>query len=106
MRFTETSCDEQDTEMDLAMTRFAVRAAYGASQLPRVAWYIGHGFVMGRLAERMRQPERQGRDLVLIPTPRAGPHLLYRDMAALSSGISPMWRLASIPFLRTMMVRC
>ena len=69
--------------MDSAMTRFAIRAAYGASQLPRVAWYIGHGFVMGRLAERMRQQERQRtRPRAHSDTPVPDRARLYRDMAA------------------------
>jgi hypothetical protein len=36
--------------------RIALRAAYGAMQLPRVAWYIGHGLAMRRLA-RAAQPK-------------------------------------------------
>ena len=31
------------------VSRFATRLAYGASQLPRVAWYLGHGVVMRQL---------------------------------------------------------
>ena len=26
------------------VSRFATRTAYGASQLPRVAWYVGHAW--------------------------------------------------------------
>ena len=38
------------------ISRFATRIAYGARQLPRLAWYLGHGMVMRRLsaAERRR----------------------------------------------------
>jgi len=28
------------------VSRFATRLAYGAGQLPRVAWYVGNGLVM------------------------------------------------------------
>src|ERR1700732_2470524 len=31
------------------------RAAYGASQLPRIAWYLGHGLAMTRIAQRARE---------------------------------------------------
>lgn len=33
------------------VSRFATRVAYGASQLPRVAWYVGHSVIMRRLSE-------------------------------------------------------
>jgi hypothetical protein len=37
--------------MSNLLPRIALRAAYGATQLPRVAWYIGHGLAMRRLAK-------------------------------------------------------
>jgi hypothetical protein len=33
------------------------RFAYGMSQLPRVAWYLGHGLVLRRLSEAARRRE-------------------------------------------------
>jgi 2-polyprenyl-3-methyl-5-hydroxy-6-metoxy-1,4-benzoquinol methylase len=36
--------------MSNPFSRIALRTAYGATQLPRVAWYMGHGFAMRRLA--------------------------------------------------------
>jgi hypothetical protein len=36
------------------LSRIAMRVAYGASQLPRVAWYVGHGLAMRRLAKAAR----------------------------------------------------
>ena len=47
---------------NLFETQFATRMAYGARQLPRVAWYIGHGMVMRRLSQaaRERAGKRQG----------------------------------------------
>ena len=58
--------------------------SYGLAQLPRVAWYLGHGYVMRRLAERFE------RDRVVRPAPAKGPRRpspvrakLYRDLAAL-----------------------
>jgi hypothetical protein len=37
--------------MPNSLSRIALRAAYCASQLPRVAWYIGHGLAVRRLAK-------------------------------------------------------
>ena len=31
------------------------RVVYGVSQLPRVAWYLGHGLALRRLAEAARR---------------------------------------------------
>ena len=38
--------------MSRPLSRLATRAAYGASQLPRIAWYLGHGLAMTRIAQR------------------------------------------------------
>ena len=64
------------------VSQFATRLAYGARQLPRVAWYIGHGMVMRRLSQAVR--ERAGQR----PQPRARVNVvdrrrLYADMAVL-----------------------
>src|SRR6202795_1127416 len=40
--------------MNRPLSRLATRAAYGASQLPRIAWYLGHGLAMTRIAQRAR----------------------------------------------------
>ena len=37
--------------MSTPLGRFATRVAYGATQLPRVAWYAGHGVAMRYLSE-------------------------------------------------------
>jgi hypothetical protein len=39
------------------LSRIALRAAYGAGQSPRVAWYVGHGLAMRRLAKAARGQE-------------------------------------------------
>lgn len=78
------------------IARFATRIAYGAGQLPRVAWYHGHGLVMRRLSEMAgagRSPPKAPGD---APVP--GRQRLYADMAALfrqdlanvEAGIYPM----------------
>jgi hypothetical protein len=37
-----------------SFSRFATRIAYGAIQLPRIVWYVGHGLAMRRLSEAAR----------------------------------------------------
>jgi ubiquinone/menaquinone biosynthesis C-methylase UbiE len=70
--------------MSSPVSQFATRIAYGARQLPRVAWYVGHGMVMRRLSQTVR--EREG------PSTRRAAHTegpvpdrrrLYADMATL-----------------------
>jgi ubiquinone/menaquinone biosynthesis C-methylase UbiE len=70
--------------MSNPLSSIATRVTYGASQLSRIVWYIGHGLIMRRLAE-----EAQRRD---NGTARQGAHAnapipdrrrLYADMAAL-----------------------
>ena len=43
--------------MSRPRSNLATRAAYGASQLPRIAWYLGHGLAMTRIAQRAREDE-------------------------------------------------
>ena len=50
------------------------RVAYGASQLPRIAWYVGHGLAERRLirggtATRWQQPRAHTN----LPVPDDGP---------------------------------
>ena len=66
------------------VSQLATRMAYGATQLPRVAWYIGHSLVMRRLSQAVREREGESR------RPKAhtdGPvpdrSRLYADMATL-----------------------
>ena len=61
----------------------ATRLAYGATQLPRVAWYVGHSLLVRQLSDEARR--RQGS--VRAPAQATGPvpdrKRLYADMAAL-----------------------
>jgi ubiquinone/menaquinone biosynthesis C-methylase UbiE len=66
------------------LARLATRVAYGAAQLPRVAWYVGHGFAMRYLSDEIRRREGDAarpRARTDAPVPARGE--LYRDMAAL-----------------------
>ncbi len=66
------------------VTRLATMAAYGARQLPRVAWYIGHSLLMRRLAEEARR--RGGADArprARTERPVPDRRRMYADMAVL-----------------------
>jgi ubiquinone/menaquinone biosynthesis C-methylase UbiE len=60
------------------------RVAYGMSQLPRIAWYLGHGLALRRLAEAARRsdaPKARRRGHSEAPVPDRS--RLYADMAKL-----------------------
>jgi ubiquinone/menaquinone biosynthesis C-methylase UbiE len=70
--------------MDGSLSQLATRAAYGARQLSRVAWYFGHGMVLRRLSEEARRREGESqrpRPHTDAPVPERG--RLYADMTAL-----------------------
>ena len=63
-----------------AFTRFA----YGASQLPRVAWYVAHGLVLRRLSERARAEDGEtARPSARTEAPVPARGRLYADMGRL-----------------------
>ena len=78
--------------------RFATRIAYGARQLPRVAWYIGHGMIMRKLSEAHRPAGDRARPRAHTrgPVPSRGQlyanmaALFRRDLANVEAGIYPM----------------
>jgi ubiquinone/menaquinone biosynthesis C-methylase UbiE len=70
------------------LARLATRVAYGATQLPRLAWYAGHGYAVQRLAAQQRRregieetPRRAGDNRA----PALSSQRLYGDMAELLS---------------------
>jgi ubiquinone/menaquinone biosynthesis C-methylase UbiE len=80
------------------LSRLITRAAYGASQLSRVAWYVGHGLAMRKLSEQAR---RGGESTRSRPhTDRAVPDrrrlfadmavLFQQDLANVEAGIYPL----------------
>jgi len=70
--------------MSSPLSRLVTRAAYGATQLPRVAWYVGHGFAMRYLADEARKREGEdARPRARTDAPVPDRSRLYRDMAAL-----------------------
>ena len=79
------------------MSRLATRLAYAATQLPRMAWYVGHGIVLRRLAEEARRREgaasrpagvARGPDSRRLYADMAG--LLARDLANVEAGTYPL----------------
>jgi ubiquinone/menaquinone biosynthesis C-methylase UbiE len=66
------------------VSRFATRLAYGGSQLPRIAWYLGHSMVLRQLSEiARRRPAARTRPPVFTGAPVPDRQRLYADMAAL-----------------------
>ena len=61
----------------------ATRIAYGARQLPRVAWYVGHSEVMRRLSEAARRGGESARPKARTDAPVPERSRLYADMARL-----------------------
>jgi len=75
------------------------RVAYCVGQLPRVAWYVGHGLVLRRLSEAARRRDGAGsRPRVRVDGPVPDRDRIYADMARLflqdlanvESGIYPL----------------
>jgi len=81
------------------VAQLTTRLAYGATQLSRVAWYVGHGEIMRRLSQRVR--ERDGEKARPKPqTDRPVPErrrlfadmakLFQQDLANVEAGIYPL----------------
>jgi Methyltransferase domain len=88
-----------DRTENFPVSRFLTRVAYGLSQLPRVAWYVGHGLAVRRLSEaareRMGSKARRGghtnapvpdRSRIYVDMAR----LFMRDLANVEAGIYPL----------------
>jgi ubiquinone/menaquinone biosynthesis C-methylase UbiE len=70
--------------MSHPLSSLATRVAYGVSQLPRVAWYVGHSLAVRRLSEAARQPDdRKVRPRAHTNAPVPDRRRLYADMAIL-----------------------
>ena len=83
--------------MSHPLPRLATRVAYASRQLPRMAWYAGHLYIMRRLAEQLRQQEgetaRQKRRSDRRIEQRLNADmaaLLERDLANVEAGIYPI----------------
>jgi ubiquinone/menaquinone biosynthesis C-methylase UbiE len=70
--------------MTSPLARFATRVAYGATQLPRVAWYAGHGMAMRYLSDEVRRREgERARPRARTDAPVPDRSRLYADMLRL-----------------------
>ena len=85
--------------MSSPLSRIATRVAYGASQLPRVAWYVGHNIAMRRLAEEAKRRDgsaAQQTNNVKAPLPDRSrlyadiADLLRQDLANVEAGLYPL----------------
>jgi ubiquinone/menaquinone biosynthesis C-methylase UbiE len=66
------------------LAQAVTRAAYGARQLPRVVWYVGHSLVLRELADTVRQGEKpKARRRVHTSGPVPDRKQIYADMAKL-----------------------
>ena len=85
--------------MSNPVTRFAKRAAYGARQLPRLAWYAAHAATVSRLAKRVQEEEgesKRPRAHTAAPVPDRSrvyediAALFWQDLANVETGIYPL----------------
>jgi ubiquinone/menaquinone biosynthesis C-methylase UbiE len=85
--------------MSSPLSRLATRVAYGASQLPRVAWYVGHNIAMRRLAEEAKRRDgsaAQQTNNIKAPLPDRSrlyadiADLLRQDLANVEAGLYPL----------------
>jgi ubiquinone/menaquinone biosynthesis C-methylase UbiE len=84
--------------MDTPLSRFSLRLAYAANQLPRLAWYAGHDVMFRRLAARARETGRSRRPPAQSRVPAPGERRIYADMfnllqqdlANVEAGIYPL----------------
>src|SRR5690242_20666920 len=66
------------------LSSISTRMAYGATQLPRVPWYLGHGLAVRQLSRRARRSAGESvRPPARTNLPVPDRWRLYRDMAAL-----------------------
>jgi ubiquinone/menaquinone biosynthesis C-methylase UbiE len=83
--------------MNGPLSRFATRVAYASRQLPRMAWYAGHVYVMRWLEQQVRQQEGENPRSTRRSDPRLKGRLnddmvalLEQDLANVEAGIYPL----------------
>src|SRR5215210_5157242 len=72
--------------MDTPLTLAATRAAYAASQLSRVAWYVAHGLIMNQASRLAREADGES------ARPRARPNKPVPDRARLFSDMAILFQ--------------
>src|ERR1700728_531237 len=81
--------------MSNPLSRVTTRVVYGASQLPRIAWYIGHSLAVRRLSGGAGRRVRPGAHTNLPVPDRKRLYadmaiLLQQDLANIEAGIYPL----------------
>src|SRR6202161_4284838 len=83
--------------MSNPLSRVTTRVVYGASQLPRIAWYVGHSLAVPRLSETApRHDKARPRAHTNLPVPDRQrlyadmAILLQQDLANVEAGLYPM----------------
>ena len=85
--------------MPFRLSRYAMQAAYGVTQLPRVAWYVGHSLLLRELADTTRKREeprarRRTRTTTSVPDRKRiyadMAKLFFQDLANVEAGIYPI----------------
>ena len=69
--------------MSSPLSRVTTQVVYGASQLPRIAWYIGHGLAVRRLSDWAERRVNKARPRAHTNLPVPDRKRLYADMAIL-----------------------
>src|ERR1700685_3070515 len=81
------------------IARINTRVAYGASQLPRIAWYVGHSLAvrwLSQAAQRRDGKKARRRAHTNLPVPDRGrlyadmAILLQQDLANIEAGLYPL----------------
>src|SRR5580704_2346217 len=85
--------------MSNPLSRVTTRVAYGASQLPRIAWYVGHSLAvrwLSQAAQRRDGKKARRRAHTNLPVPDRGrlyadmAILLQQDLANIEAGLYPL----------------
>ena len=86
-------------QMPFRLSRATTQVAYGITQLPRVAWYVGHSLVLRELADAIREREepkarRRVRSNASVPDRKRiyadMAKLFFQDLANVQAGIYPV----------------
>jgi ubiquinone/menaquinone biosynthesis C-methylase UbiE len=81
------------------LARLATRLTYGARQLPRIIWYVGHGFALQQISREVRRKQGQSAPPSVQnkgPVPRQRQiyadmaELFARDLANVEAGLYPL----------------
>ena len=90
---------QRPIQMPFRLSRATTQVAYGITQLPRVAWYVGHSLVLRELADAVRErddPKARRRVYSNASVPDRKriyadmAELFFQDLANVQAGIYPV----------------